>query len=207
MAAPGFWDLFEEKRARRGRMLIRPQQPAEQLFWLDEGWVRLFFVGRRDKEHTLDIVEPGHPFGELSLKKFRRYVPAYGFFAEALTPVRYRVAPAKPARDALRNDEAAAREVAQKLAARLKKAEVRLKALRYDDVPKRLYALLYALMVEGEMGLEVHLSHGELARVIGSSRETVTRLLGALALEDVLELGYRRVVVQDPERLYRRFSR
>jgi len=38
---------------------------------------------------------------------------------------------------------------------------------------------------------------------LGTGRDTVTRVLGALALRNLLEINYRRVVVLDPEAVRR----
>jgi CRP-like cAMP-binding protein len=47
------------------------------------------------------------------------------------------------------------------------------------------------------------LSHQDLAYLAFSTRETVTKSLGDLALQGILELGYRRIVVIDLEALRR----
>ena len=56
-------------------------------------------------------------------------------------------------------------------------------------------------MRRGEEGLEVTLSHQDLAHLAGSTRETITKVLGELAMDDTIELGYRRILVLKPEAL------
>ena len=46
-------------------------------------------------------------------------------------------------------------------------------------------------------------SHQDLARMVGASRETVTKLLGEWALKGWVDLGYRRVEVLEPKALAR----
>lgn len=58
-------------------------------------------------------------------------------------------------------------------------------------------------MREGEEGYEITLSHQDLAHLAASTRETVTKVLGELALEETIELGYRRILVLRPEDLRR----
>ena len=81
-----------------------------------------------------------------------------------------------------------------------------MRELRYREVRPRLLRMLLNLMREGEWGLEVALSHRDLAHLIGSTRETVTKILGELAQEGLVELGYRKVVVRDPEGLAARLE-
>jgi CRP/FNR family cyclic AMP-dependent transcriptional regulator len=66
-------------------------------------------------------------------------------------------------------------------------------------VAQRLARLLLDLGAGGEVGL----SHQDLARMVGATRETVTKLLGEWALQGVVDLGYRRVEVRDPKALAR----
>jgi len=91
--------------------------------------------------------------------------------------------------------------VVRLLTERLWRVQNWMKELRYQEVRPRLVRMLLNLMREGERGLEVALSHQDLAHLIGSTRETVTKILGELASAGLLELGYRKVIVRDPERL------
>ncbi len=85
------------------------------------------------------------------------------------------------------------------LYARLKEAEERLWELHHLSVSQRLARLLLKL---GRAG-EVAFSHQDLARMVGATRETVTKLLGEWALSGLVDLGYRRVEVREPEALAR----
>ena len=49
--------------------------------------------------------------------------------------------------------------------------------------------------------LTIKLSHQDLASIIGSTRETVTVILGELQSEGSVQLGRRRIVLRDLERL------
>ena len=49
--------------------------------------------------------------------------------------------------------------------------------------------------------LQDRLSHQELAHIVGSTRETITKLLGEFRNRDLLELGYRRIVLTDKKGL------
>ena len=47
------------------------------------------------------------------------------------------------------------------------------------------------------MALRGRISHQDLAYVVGSTRETITKLLGDFRARGLLDLGYRRIVVTD----------
>ena len=54
---------------------------------------------------------------------------------------------------------------------------------------------------EDGISLNIRLSHQEMACIIGSTRETVTVVLGQLQKEDLLKISRRRVVITDLGRL------
>ncbi len=189
--------LFARRRARRGRVLFYPDDEAREVYYLEDGWVRLFTLTEKDEELTLAVVGPGELFGEAALLPDTRY----GVFAEVMNPGHLFAASG----EALKKLGAQYPEVyallVRLLTERLWRVQARMKELRYKEVRPRLVRMLLALMREGERGLEVALSHQDLAHLIGSTRETVTKILGELAIQEILELGYRKVVVRDPEAL------
>jgi len=190
-------ELFKPRRARRGRVFFRPGDRAEHVYYLEDGWVRIFVPDEGEGEVTLAVVGPGEIFGEAALHGDREY----GVYAEVMSPGEVYVAPGdKLLRVAARYPEAGAL-VVRLLTERLWRLQNWMKELRYQEVRPRLVRMLLNLMREGERGLEVALSHRDLAHLIGSTRETVTKMLGELAEAGLLELGYRKVIVRDPEGL------
>ncbi len=190
-------ELFKPRRARRGRVLFRPGDRAEHVYYLEDGWVRIYTPADGEGEITLAVVGPGEIFGEAALHGDREY----GVYAEVMSPGALYLAPGqKLLRVAARYPEVGAL-VVRLLTERLWRVQNWMKELRYQEVRPRLVRMLLNLMREGERGLEVALSHQDLAHLIGSTRETVTKILGELASAGLLELGYRKVIVRDPERL------
>jgi len=56
-------------------------------------------------------------------------------------------------------------------------------------------------LAQSDRRLKVPYKHEEIAQMIGSTRETVTRLLGALKKKKILEMKGATLIVKDPERL------
>ena len=59
----------------------------------------------------------------------------------------------------------------------------------------------YGSMSEEGISLNIRLSHQEMASIIGSTRETVTVVLGQLQKEGLLKIARRRVLISDLTRL------
>jgi len=192
--------LFEPRRVRRGKVLYRPDAPAEEVFWLELGWVRLYRLDEEGEEVTIGVVGPGELFGEAALLPGREY----GHYAEVMVPgALYAAAGWKLMKMAERSPEVG-ELLARLLAERLWRAQKRLLDRRYRAVEERLAALLLTLAREGEEGLEVRLFQKDLALLVGAGRETVSRLLARLAERGLLELGYGKVVLKDPAGLEER---
>ena len=86
---------------------------------------------------------------------------------------------------------------------RRKRIERRLKNLLFRSNRERLVHLILELAEQygrpSEAGLElrIKLSHQDLASIIGSTRETVTVVLGELQSEGLIELGRRKIIVKN----------
>jgi len=74
-----------------------------------------------------------------------------------------------------------------------------LKYRLFADTDKKMN--LNVQQVEGGVELRIKLSHQDLASIIGSTRETVTVVLGELQSEGRLLLGRRKIVLTDMAQL------
>jgi len=92
---------------------------------------------------------------------------------------------------------------------RRKRIERRLKNLLFLSNRERLTHLLlelteqYGIQTSDGVRLRIQLSHQDLANVIGSTRETVTVVLGEMQTEGILRVGRRRLLITDPRKLAR----
>ena len=183
---------FRPLRVRRGSVLYREGDEVEGLYLVREGFIWLGDAGVEPA--TLGVVGPGGLFGEEALVGER----ARTLGAAALTYAELLFAPKEELAALLEAFPEAQGFFLKALYARLKAAEARLWEARHLSVAQRLARLLLALG-PGEVGL----SHQDLARMVGATRETVTKLLGEWALRGVVDLGYRRLQVLDPKALAR----
>ena len=90
---------------------------------------------------------------------------------------------------------------------RRQKIERRLRNLLFRSNRERVIHLLielaekYGETTEDGVILKIRLSHQEMASVIGSTRETVTVILGQLQAEDLVTIARRRIVINDLAKL------
>ncbi len=190
---------LESGRFRAGKVIYDQGDPARRLYVVEEGCVRLFRVDKNGREVTVGVVEDGALFGEEALLEGG----SYQTYAETVS---------RSLLISIRQDELLSlwrrypllrRYLLGELAYRLRATQNFYAQLRFADVVPRLARVLLKYMKPGREGLEVTLSHRQIGYLIGANRDTVTRALGELAMADLLEINYRRLVILAPDALRR----
>jgi CRP/FNR family cyclic AMP-dependent transcriptional regulator len=189
----------------KGQVLYTPKERNEKLFMLKKGRVRIYRVGPDGREFTQTVVGAGTVFGEMSLTA-QRLENAY---AEAMEPT---VVCAMKRHDLERlviDKPQVGLKVMSVLSERLSLAEDRMEDIALKEVPARLASFILQLVEsEGVMTTEgpkipTRYTHRQLATMIGSKRETVTKAFTLLQQAGAVELKRRRIYVKDAETLKR----
>ena len=104
-------------------------------------------------------------------------------------------------------------ELVKMFAQRRHRIERRIKNLLFSSNHERLVHLLlelaeqFGVQLEDGISFRIKISHQELASLIGSTRETVTILLGQLKADGLITGGRRKIVLADLSRLRESVSR
>jgi CRP/FNR family cyclic AMP-dependent transcriptional regulator len=183
----------------QGRILYTPQEKSEALFMLKEGRVRIYRVGPDGREFTIAVVGAGTVFGEMSLTA----QSLENACAEAMEPVVI----CKMRRDDLErlvmDKPQVGLKVMSVLSERLSLAEDRMEDMALKEVPARLASFILRLIEsEGVVTREgykvpARYTHRQVATMIGSKRETVTKAFTLLQEVGAVELKWRRIHVKD----------
>ena len=97
--------------------------------------------------------------------------------------------------------------VTKLIGSRRQRVEKRLRNLLFRSNRERVIHLLlelcekYGKITDVGIALNIRLSHQEMACIIGSTRETVTVVLGQLQKENFLRISRRRVIITELDRL------
>ncbi|WP_457630282.1 Crp/Fnr family transcriptional regulator [Oceanithermus sp.] len=190
---------LEPARFRAGKTIYDRGDPARRLYVVAEGCVRLFRVDKNGREVTVGVIENGGLFGEEALLK----EGSYQSYAETVSRSLLISIRREELEPLWRRYPLLRRHLLAELARRLRETQNFYAQLRFAEVLPRLARVLLKYMKPGREGIEVTLSHRQIGYLIGANRDTVTRALGELALADLLEINYRRLVILDPEALRR----
>ena len=184
---------------RRGQILYAPKERSEALFMLKKGRVRIYRIGPEGREFTLTVVGAGTVFGEMSLTA-QRLENAYAEAMESAVVCKMR---RHDLESLVMDKPKVGLKVMSVLSERLSQTEERMEDLALKEVPARLASFILQLVEsEGVMSAEgpkipTRYTHNQLATMIGSKRETVTKAFTVLQEAGTVELKRRRIHVRD----------
>lgn len=181
-----------------GELLYAPPQPVETLFILKRGRVRIFRISPDGRALTTAIITPGTIFGEMLLLGQQMH----DNYAEALDEVTVCVMSRADVQRFLLSDARIAARISEILGQRVSQLERRLSDTVFKSVPQRVASTLCLLADEDRRrpfgrGVQVALTHEQLAALAGTSRETTTKVLGEYAEQGLVRLGRGRVTILD----------
>jgi CRP-like cAMP-binding protein len=169
------------------------------LFILKRGRIRIFRLSPDCRALTTAIINPGTVFGEMVVVGQQMH----DSFAEALDEVIVCVVIKADVRRLLLGDPRIAARISETLGRRLDELEQRLSDAIFKSVPERLAAAL-TVMSAGRAprplarGVQINLTHEQLAGLAGASRETTTKILGEFADQGLIGLGRGRITLLQP---------
>ncbi len=194
----------------RGKTIFFPGDPAERVYFLLKGAVKLSRVYEAGEEITVALLRENSVFGVLSLITGHRSDRFY--HAVAFTPVELLSVPIEQVENALKDDPDLSMLMLQGLSSRILQTEMMIETLAHRDMESRLVSFLLILCrdfgqpsSEG-ITIDLKLSHQAIAEAIGSTRVTVTRLLGDLRQKELISIHKKKITVHDPVAFSQQFA-
>jgi CRP/FNR family cyclic AMP-dependent transcriptional regulator len=188
-----------QKRFARGEMIFAPTPTPSSIYLLQSGLTRVYRLSESGGETSLGYVTPGEVFGELStLGEYPR-----DSFAQAVRPCFVWKIPRDGFRRLLGSRPMLAVEVLKQIADRLKRIENRVEDLVFRDVRTRVARMLSELESdfgrgdEGHRVIDLPITQGELATLVGATRQTVNQTLREFEEQGVVGRENRRLVLRD----------
>jgi CRP/FNR family transcriptional regulator, global nitrogen regulator len=186
-----------ERRSGAKDAIFVPGDPDEHLYFVLSGTVRLYKIYGDYKEATVALLKDGDVFGELSLQEGSGQT----VFARALTDVRVAVVRKSVLVEFLKRDPELAMKLFSSLFERLKQSEEVVDSLLDREVSARLTKLLQNLGDRfGETNgfatvLDMSLTHQDLANMIASTREAVSKAMGEFQRDGLIEVRNRKIAI------------
>ena len=192
------------RKVKRGEAVYLPDDSSDDILLVASGRIKICHSTPEGKQSILGFVDPGEIFGELALLDSNATREGVAEAAEKSVVV---AIPKNELLAIVQKYPSIVLGVTKLIALRRQRVERRLRNLLFRSNRDRVIHLLleltekYGRQAESGVELQIRLSHQEMASIIGSTRETVTVVLGQLQSEGLLTIARRRIMLLSPEKL------
>jgi len=199
---------FHPVRYRKAEVIFREGEPAERLSLIDRGRVKLSISSPSGQELLIGFLGRGQIFGELEvIDRGPRAMDA-----RATEETRVYALDSDMFWTLLENRPALARRLLELMARRLRRADQTSQDLVFFDAPSRLARRLLDLADEHGESLDdsmavritMRVTQGEMAQMIGVTRDSANRLIASFAGRGWLDWNEGHPILLQPEALMRR---
>ena len=196
--------LAIEKTVRKGDYVFLRGTFGKVLYVVIDGLIKIEQPTERGKVKTLSILGPGECFGEMAIiTNLPRSASAIALEDTKLFMLKREVFVSH-----LQNHPEISLRIIEVLCERLTEANEQIKSLTFDSVAARLANNIVSLAEKfGEnegssWRIRIRLTHQELADLVGSTREIITRTLKLFQDEGSVEVdGERNLWIRDSQKL------
>jgi CRP-like cAMP-binding protein len=179
-----------------GELVCEASEMVSSLFLVVSGRVQLFRTSEEGRRYVVATLGPGSMFGEESLLGGQGPDTS----AVALEPCTVWMLPAKRAREISSTDAMFGFGLMQAMGQRVVEAENRLEQMAYSTIASRLAALLLELGANDPDNI-VRATHQELADMLGTWRETISKTLQDFRRRGLVASSRRQLTLLDKEGL------
>ena len=191
--------IVADQLFRRGQTIFTEGDEATGFYVGITGRVKIFKLSFEGKEQILHIFGPGEPFGEVPVFTGQHF-PAH---AEAMEESRILFFPRDSFTELIRRNPSIALNMLAVLSLRLRRFTHLIDDLSLKEVPGRLSAYLLYLSEQEKGGtdLELTITKTQLASLLGTIPETLSRIFGKMSKQGLIELDGPRIRILDRQGL------
>lgn len=184
---------------KRGEEIFYEDEEATGFYVIVSGRVKIFKLSADGKEQILHIFGPGEPIGEVAVFTGRRF-PAN---AQAMEESRVFFFPRQEFINLIQKDPSLALNMLAVLSQRLRRFSTLIENLSLKEVPARLAThLLYLSEREkGSNTLTLEISKNQLASLLGTIPETLSRILARMEKEKLIRSAGKKITILDRQGL------
>jgi CRP/FNR family cyclic AMP-dependent transcriptional regulator len=188
------------RRFRRGEVIFHQGDPGDALFIVMTGAIKIMLPSDTGDEAILATLRPGDVFGELALLDGAPRSAT----ATTLEATETLILPRDQFRELLATEPAIRDALLAAIAGELRRLTNHVEELHFLDIAGRLAARLARLAEEqgmpadgGDIKLDGPITQGELAAMVGSTRQSVNKLLGFFVDDGLIRMDRDAIVIQD----------
>ncbi|WP_029688904.1 Crp/Fnr family transcriptional regulator [Thermoanaerobacter sp. A7A] len=188
---------------KKGSIIFMEGEKGEAIYFVKSGKVKISKTSSIGKEYIIKIMEKGDVFAESILFVGGEY-PAT---AEAIEDSEVIMLKNKDIENLILKNTEIALSIIKLMAKRLKNVAVIIENLALRDSIGRTASVLLTFAKERGINtkegilLDLNLNRQDLANIVGTSRENVTRILSQMDKEGIIHLDRQKIIIRDIEKL------
>ncbi|MCB0556674.1 MAG: Crp/Fnr family transcriptional regulator, partial [Phaeodactylibacter sp.] len=166
------------------------------LYFVKEGQVKVFKTNEEGKEYIINISKPGDFFGYIDLIKDSKYTES----AAAMEDTEVNLIPKEDFSKLMNANRDVSSQMIKMLADNVTEKEEQLLNLAYNSVRRRVADAILLLSEKQEDG-SISILRDDLARIVGTAKESVIRMLTEFKDDGYIEIKDGAIFILDRERL------
>lgn len=192
-------DLIIMRKYKKGMFVFLEDEPGEALFFIKSGQIKLSKMLETGEEQILQILKADDIFAEVVLFDQGPY-PAT---AEVIEDAKIGMIKSEDVNKLIKRNPEISIKILDVMSKRLRQAQMKIRDLGLKDTRGRTASMLVKLAEEygkeTDKGIELELSltRKEFSNLIGTSRETITRILSDFKDDNLVEVGRKQIIVLD----------
>lgn len=203
-----FFKKFAKRPARfyrKGTIIFSSDDPLSGVFFIEEGFVKLYRVSDEGRETVIYLTGPGNLLGLRALLSESECAHHY---TEALTDVKIYNMKRSEYLEVLKEHPEFLVDLVHMYVERLNHTEQRLEGFIATDSISRIAVFLHDLSsrfgkknAKKEIEIPLPMTHQRIGEFVGAFRETVSVAVKRLQNEKVLKMERGKVIILNPKRL------
>ncbi len=197
------WGISIPRSYRKRTIVFTEGSDKEAVYFIQDGLVKAFKTDENGNEHIVSFLKTGDMFPHTGFFNQNPY-PAT---AEVIVDTQLIAIPVRQFEQLLTNIPAISIKLLRAMSEKIRELQGKLQELTGNDVQDRGLLFLiklaenYGTLRNGSVHIDVPMTNQEFADTIGSTRETVNRLINQLRKEDILETNRNGYIILDFEAL------
>lgn len=188
---------------KKGKVIFSEGNPSTGIYCIRHGKIKLSKTNQSGKESIIQLISAGNLIGH------HNFFAGSTYYASAIVMEDAEVCrlPTEFIMEAISNHPTLAIQIIKQLSHAMSETEIKLNSLLQRNVRERLAQLLltlsytYGVKDEERLRLDIKLSRDEIAALIGTVNETVTRFITEFKTEGLIEEEGKNIYVIDHDRL------
>jgi CRP/FNR family transcriptional regulator, cyclic AMP receptor protein len=178
-------NISKERNYKKNMIIFMEDEPGEAFYYIKSGKVKIYRTYEDGREHIIHIFGEGDVFGEATLFNNICYPASASIYEDASIGIIKNADLEKLVKE---NSELSLK-IIKLFAKKLIFAQNKIKDLTFNDVFSRTASQLiklskeYGVVTEKGTAIKMQLSRQELAEMVGTTRETVSRVISKFKKE------------------------